>query len=107
MTTLRFEYNRTSSMSSVRIPYWRAAAALLCAVVLFVVSAAAPIHGHADSSQHACTLCQFDNSPADIDASGPLVSPPTAIVTAVIVAADAPDAPVLRAEQGRAPPSIA
>ena len=81
--------------------------ALFCAVVLLVVSAAAPLHGHADSSQHACTLCQFEHSPADIGTSGPLTSPPAVIASAVIAVAAAPDAPVLRAEQGRAPPSIA
>lgn len=94
-------------MNSVRIPYWRAAAALLCAIALLVVSAAALTHGHADPTQHACTLCQFDHSPADIDQSGPLVSPLLPFQAAVTIAASVPDTPVLPAESGRAPPVLA
>jgi len=93
-------------MDSARIPYWRAAAALLCAIVLLVVSAAALSHGHADSAQHLCTLCQFEHSPADIDQSSPVAAPPAPVHPAVVLTASAPDTPVLPAESGRAPPVL-
>ena len=93
-------------MNSARNPYWRAAA-LVCALVLLVVSAAALTHGHADSAQHVCTLCQFEHSPADLDQSGPLFTPPTPVHAAVTLTATSPDAPVLTAMSGRAPPVLA
>ena len=95
------------AMNSVRNPFLRAAAALICAVVLLVVSAAALTHGHADSAQHVCTLCQFEHSPADIDQSGPLLAPPAPVHAAVSPDASAPDAPVLRTESDRGPPVLA
>jgi hypothetical protein len=94
-------------MNSVRIPYWRAATALICAFVLLLVSAAAPLHGHADPSQHACTLCQFDNSPADIEASSPLLTPPSPIAAVAQASVSAPDTPLVTTASGRGPPSRA
>ena len=94
-------------MNAVRTSHWRAAAALICAFALLVLSAGAPLHGHADPSQHACTLCQFEHNPADVETSSPLLTPPSPVTALTAEAVLSPDSPVFTAASGRAPPSIA
>ncbi len=95
-------------MDVVRKQLWRGKVAWLCAILLLATWAAAPFHGHSDSARDACTVCQFEHSPADAAVEGPVVVPPTRTVVAVTPAAAAsPEVLEPSTGQSRAPPSFA
>ena len=95
-------------MKHVRNLRWCGMMATLVAIVLITLSAAAPVHSHADSSSSACVICQFDHSPA-LTTSLVKLRPPLHEAEAVpaAVALRSPITPLLTGADGRAPPALA
>jgi hypothetical protein len=95
-------------MKHVRKLRWCGMIATLVAFVLITLSAAAPVHSHADSSSGACVVCQFDHSPA-LTASMVKLLPPADKAGAAppAVALRSPLTSLLTSADGRAPPIFA